>query len=235
MIETIVTLWVFFWLYLIFKGILYAVGFFVELIHTLIDPSHEMFSGDFWKFEWFKKHSGPSTSYDNGGDYTVSSRELREYKEELRSEKAASDYASYRSMGYSRDEADDRMLQDGYSRDERDTASYNYNKGCYIATASLQGNIPYDDLLPLKQWRYDVMEKSKFGNKLSNYYRSTAPELAKKVEQMPVLASFLRNWFIRPSLSMVTKKRTFFRNVLLYINFFFVLGLTTIFTKFKKF
>jgi len=211
------------------------VGTVVELIWKIVDSDHEMFSGDFWKFEWLQSsgtsNSGNSSDYDNSS----SIREVEEYKAELRSEKAASDYASYRSMGYSRDEADDRMLQDGYSRDERDTASYNYNKGCYIATASLQGNIPYDDLLPLKQWRYDVMEKSKFGNKLSNYYRSTAPELAKKVEQMPVLASFLRNWFIRPSLSMVTKKRTFFRNVLLYINFFFVLGLTTIFTKFKNF
>lgn len=224
-------LWALFVLYWVCKAILYMVGLVVESIRKLINPSHEMFSGDFWKFEWWENFLSSAGSSGSSSDM----RFEREWEEKQRADKAYNSYKSYRNMRMDDDEIDDRMRWDGYSKDERDNARYEYNKGCYIATASLQGNIPYDDLLPLKQWRYEVMEKSKFGNKLSNYYRRTAPELAKKVDQMPVLASFLREVFIRPSLVMVTKKRTFFRNVLLYINFFFVLGLTTIVTKFKKF
>jgi len=209
-----------------------AVGVVVEIIWWIVNPSHKMFSGEFWKFEWLE---GLGTAPNVGGDCYPSGLELDEYKRELRAEKAYKSYKSYRGMGMSEDDIDDRMRWDGYSKSERDSASSKYNSSCYIVTASLQGDIPYDDLLPLKQWRYDVMEKSKLGNKLSNYYRRTAPELAKKVDQMPVLASFLRECFIRPSLVMVSKKRTFFRNALLYINFFFVLGLTTVFTKFKRF
>jgi hypothetical protein len=208
-----------------------AVGVVVEVIWKIIDFDHKMFSGDFWKFEWLSNFFQTS---ENSHSFNEAKFD-REWEEKQRADKAYDSYKSYRSMQMDDDTIDDRMRWDGYSKDERDNAKYEYNKGCYIATASLQGDIPYDDLLPLKQWRYEVMEKSEFGNKLSNHYRRTAPELAKKVDQMPVLASFLREWFIRPFLTMVNKERTFFRNVLLYINFFFVLGLTTIFTKFKKF
>ncbi len=209
------------------------VGVVVEIIWKIIDFDHKMFSGKFWTLEWL---SDAVSSNDTSNTSAFNeSRFDRQWEEKQRAEKAYDSYKSYRGMGMSEDDIDDRMRWDGYSKSERDSASSKYNSSCYIVTASLQGDIPYDDLLPLKQWRYDVMEKSKLGNKLSNYYRRTAPELAKKVDQMPVLASFLRECFIRPSLVMVSKKRTFFRNALLYINFFFVLGLTTVFTKFKRF
>lgn len=158
----------------------------------------------------------------------------REWEEKQRTEDAYKDYKRIRSYTSNAEEIDDQMRFEGYSKDEIDNASYEYNKGCYIATASFQGNIPYDALLNLKHWRYEVMEKSRFGSKLSNYYRKTAPNLAADVEKMPILCNFLRECFIKPSLLMVTKKRNIFRNILLYINFFCVLGFTTLFTKFKK-
>ena len=206
-----------------------VIGFVIEVIKKIVDFDHEMFSGDFWEFEWVKTLFGFGSSVNNQAEVE------RRVEEEFRAKDAYDTYKSYRNMQMDENDIDDFMRIKGYSRDERDEARRDYNSGCYIATASLQGDIPYDDLLPLKQWRYEVMEKSEFGNKLSNHYRRTAPELAKKVDQMPVLASFLRECFIRPSLVMVSKKRTFFRNALLYINFFFVLGLTTVFTKFKRF
>jgi hypothetical protein len=213
-----------------------AIKWLVDCFIDIIDPDRKFFPKEEKKKEksaWGSDESNYSANSGSSSDY--SSSDIRREIEQDRRDAAYNDYSSYiRYMDD--DEAEDQLRIKGYSYSDIADAKGRYNSGfCYIATASLQGNIPYDDLLPLKQWRYEVMEKSKFGNKLSNYYRRTAPKLAKKVDQMPVLASFLRECFIRPSLVMVTKKRTFFRNALLYINFFFVLGLTTIFTKFKRF
>lgn len=204
-----------------------AIAWLVERFIDIIDPDRRVFP----KKEEPTENDGSISYKQRDYDYNDIRREI----EQERRDNAYNDYSNYiRYMDEG--EVEDQLRAEGYSFSDIEDARGRYHSGlCYIATASLQGDIPYDDLLPLKQWRYDVMEKSEFGNKLSNHYRRTAPSLAKKVDQMPVLASFLREWFIRPSLAMVSKKRTFFRNVLLYINFFFVLGLTTIFTKFKKF
>jgi len=216
-----------------------VIGSIVEIIWKIFDPSHDMFSGKFWTFDWvFGWVPSSRSSFSDSGNSDDNHNEDRDYKEwkaDQRAQKVYNEYKRYRNIGYSDDEAEAKMRRDGYSRDEYYSARNEYNKGCYIATASLQGGILYEKLLPLKQWRYDVMERSNFGNKLSNYYRRTAPELANKVDQMPLLGRFLRECFIKPSLSIVTKKRNAFRNILLYINFFLVLGLTTILTKFKKF
>ena len=78
--------------------------------------------------------------------------------------------------------------------------------GCYIATASLQGNLNYEDLLPLKDWRYNVLEGSAFGHRLSNYYRRTAPSTALKVERRHKLSLVLRSVFVKPALMLVERR-----------------------------
>jgi hypothetical protein len=101
-----------------------AVGVVVEVFWKIIDPSHKIFSGEFWKFKWLKSllESSGQTSHFNETEFD------RKWEADRRSEKAYDDYKSYRGMGMSSEDIDDRMRYDGYSKDERDSASYKYNK-----------------------------------------------------------------------------------------------------------
>lgn len=106
--------------------------------------------------------------------------------------------------------------------------------GCYIASASLQGTMDIDQLDPLKEWRYKVLERSHVGKLLSDFYRSTAPRIAAKVGRMPRLARLLRVWFVKPALFIVNKPRSIWRSVKL--SFLFITGMliATLGTLFKN-
>lgn len=96
--------------------------------------------------------------------------------------------------------------------------------GCYIATASLQGAIPIEDLEPLKSWRYKTLETNRFGNRLSTYYRETAPFIARKVEHMPRLSKLLRNCIVKPAIQLSQRQPSLVRDTLLTI--LFLIGLS---------
>lgn len=98
-------------------------------------------------------------------------------------------------------------------------ADVDRRSSCYIATASLQGKILSEDLQPLKNWRYTVLESNSIGKHLSNYYRRTAPGIAAKISAMPLFSTMLRNMFVRPALSIVKKKRNFVRDFSLWVIF----------------
>lgn len=102
-----------------------AIGAVVEIFWKIISPSHEMFSGDFWKFEWLKrlwKSAGKTPTYNEA-------RFEQKWEADQRAKEAYNAYKSYHSMQMDKNDIDDRMRLDGYSKDERDNASYKYNKG----------------------------------------------------------------------------------------------------------
>ena len=101
-----------------------AVGVVVEVFWKILDTSHSMFSGGFWKFVWLKSlwDSAGKTPHFNEAEFD------RKWEADRRAEKAYDDYKSYRGMGMSSEDIDDRMRHEGYSKDERDNASYKYNK-----------------------------------------------------------------------------------------------------------
>lgn len=107
--------------------------------------------------------------------------------------------------------------------DKNDNSS-NSGGGCYIATASLQGAMPIEVLDPLKEWRYTILEKSSFGNRLSGYYRRTAPSIAKEIAGMPRVSAFLRNTIVKPAVSLANRPSSLARNVALYS--LFLIGLS---------
>lgn len=105
-----------------------------------------------------------------------------------------------------------------------DNSSNNSSGSCYIATASLQGAMPIEILEPLKQWRYVVLEKSSFGNRLSSYYRRTAPQLAKEIAGMPRMSAFLRNTIVKPAIRLANRPPSVARNTGMFT--LFLIGLS---------
>jgi hypothetical protein len=97
--------------------------------------------------------------------------------------------------------------------------------GCFIATASIKGDIPVDALTPLKTWRYNVMETSLLGQKLSTHYRRTAPDVARKIGNMPRVAAFLRICFVIPAIVIAQKPKSYLRDSALWA--IFILGSLT--------
>jgi len=87
-----------------------------------------------------------------------------------------------------RDRADDE-LQGGFSSGDF----------CYVATATL-GTHAFSELGLLKSWRYAELESSRFGLRLSNYYRRTAPRVAKHLSNRPVLRASFRTIFVKPAI-----------------------------------
>ena len=102
--------------------------------------------------------------------------------------------------------------------DEPEEKSSN-SGGCYIATASLQGAMTVEVLNPLKEWRYTILERSSLGGRLSNYYRRTAPEVAKMVSEMPILGTVLRTLIVNPAVRIANRPRNLANNILLYVLF----------------
>jgi len=90
---------------------------------------------------------------------------------------------------------------------------------CFIATATLQGNYSESVLIPLKDWRYRIMESSRFGMYLSNNYRQFAPKIAYQISDMPKASEFLRKFFVFPAIKL-SKNPGFVSNLLLWIIFF---------------
>jgi hypothetical protein len=105
---------------------------------------------------------------------------------------------------------------------------------CFIATASLQGRMPLESLISLKLWRYSVLESTKPGRILSNFYRKSAPEIARKVETRPVVSAFLRTKFIQPALGIVQKRQTLLRDLSLSILFLSMLSAAILLTAFDE-
>ncbi|MFH1388605.1 MAG: CFI-box-CTERM domain-containing protein [Patescibacteria group bacterium] len=70
---------------------------------------------------------------------------------------------------------------------------------CYIATATL-GTYAFAELDLLKSWRYSELESSRLGMWLSNYYRRTAPDVAKRLPNKPVLRASFRTIFVEPAI-----------------------------------
>ncbi|GEM_PF-6613953 len=91
--------------------------------------------------------------------------------------------------------------------------------GCYIATATLQGNIPVTILNPLKLWRYTVLESTASGLYLSEFYRRTAPAMAAKVQGMPQASKLLYKVFVAPALLLVALPKTLLRDIALVLVF----------------
>lgn len=103
--------------------------------------------------------------------------------------------------------------------DEDDEDTRKPSGGCFIATATLQGNYSESVLIPLKDWRYRIMESSRFGMYLSNNYRQFAPKIAYQISDMPKASEFLRKFFVFPAIKL-SKNPGFVSNLLLWIIFF---------------
>ena len=94
---------------------------------------------------------------------------------------------------------------DLYDTSWRDSADNELQSGfgsgdfCYIATATL-GTRAFAELGLLKSWRYAELENSRFGLWLSNYYRRTAPRVAKHLPNRPVLRASFRTIFVKPAI-----------------------------------
>jgi len=101
-----------------------AVGVVVEVVWKIVYPSHQIFSGEFWKFTWLKSllESAGGTRHFNDAEFD------RKWEADQRSQKAYNSYKSYRGMQMDEDDIDTRMRNDGYSKSEREDASYKYNK-----------------------------------------------------------------------------------------------------------
>lgn len=158
-----------------------------------------------------KRHKGD----DEGGEYVLWTKEdgsmhKKYYDGPLKDE----------HQGY--DPNTKRSFSTGCDRDWE--SNEDDSSGCYIATASLQGSLTVDNLLPLKQWRYDVLERWRLGMYLSEYYRRSASPIAGKVEQMPRVGRLLRNTFVKPALWLSIRNESWFRDAALFI--IFLLGLT---------
>lgn len=106
---------------------------------------------------------------------------------------------------------------DSYETD--DDADYAGSSGCFIATATLQDNYPADILVPLKKWRYDVLETTFFGNILSKRYRNTAPRVAAKMQRLPRVCAFLRKYFVFPAIDLAEQAPSTSRNMKLLLLF----------------
>lgn len=134
-------------------------------------------------------------------------------------------------MSYLRD---DHGNGHNYDKDwDKDDNSSRSSGLCYIATATLQGREPVEVLEPLKQWRYDVLEKWGFGNKLSNYYRRTAPPIAKEVSQMPFIGAVLRNLLVKPAVILSQRPPSLMRDAALLCLFLVGLSIAEV-IKFTK-
>jgi hypothetical protein len=96
---------------------------------------------------------------------------------------------------------------------------YSRSNWCFIATATLQGDYQESILLPLKNWRYKVMEKTSLGRKLSDNYRKNAPEIAKQISDMPRASAFLRKVFVFPAIKL-SKKTGYPYDILLWMIYF---------------
>lgn len=92
-------------------------------------------------------------------------------------------------------------------------------EGCFIATATLGTSQNLKILDPLKSWRYQVMETSKFGLWLSSLYRSKAPEIAVKVSNLSFQKRVLYLLFVSPAIQVVGWKPSFVKNLALYTLF----------------
>lgn len=105
-----------------------------------------------------------------------------------------------------------------YDSDDDDNDSGSSRSSCFIATAVL----PFSNrtlLLPLKLWRYEVMESTILGHLMSNYYRKTAPEIADKLKKHPRVSEALRNWFVLPAIRSSMTPKGVFRDLVLHAYF----------------
>jgi hypothetical protein len=117
---------------------------------------------------------------------------------------------------------DDDGNKHNYDKDDKDDSDG--GGGCYITTAILcvEGCSVYA-LLPLKEWRYNVLEATSYGKLLSQYYRQTASPIALVMNQHPRLGKALYHLIVKPSIHWAAKKKTMTKNIVLY--FLFLIGL----------
>lgn len=75
-------------------------------------------------------------------------------------------------------------------------------EGCFIATACY-GTYSHPDVQFLRDWRDEVLLRSKIGNWLVSLYYTLSPILARRLSAQPAVSRFVRNWFLQPLVLML--------------------------------
>jgi hypothetical protein len=76
--------------------------------------------------------------------------------------------------------------------------------GCFIATACY-GNYDHPNVITLRNFRDDVLTKSKSGRMFISFYYKYSPAIARQIEKSVVIKRIIRNVLIHPLVSLTTK------------------------------
>lgn len=142
----------------------------------------------------------------------------------------------YKGYGYDDEELKRKYTSEwGYTEGNKIVKEANRSSDfCYIANASINGFMPLESLVPLKHWRYTVLEKSSIGLFFSNIYRRKAPAIAKKISSMPTACKAIRKFFVIPALHVLRQRKGFRRDFVMWVLFLTLMVTTKVMTTFKK-
>lgn len=84
------------------------------------------------------------------------------------------------------------------------------SSGCYIATATLKGGGSDAQLNFLRQWRDDVLNSTKLGRKMEQFYDMTGPTVAARVRGNFILANTFLYPFVKPAVWLAQQRRETF-------------------------
>ena len=177
--------------------------------------------------------------FDSGGSSSGPSGPVEptdSWLEEQEKNKRVEEVRGYRSIGYSKEEAESKYTSKwGYGDGNKAVGdAYRDSDFCYIATASINGFMTLESIEPLKYWRYTVLEKSSVGFFFSNVYRRKAPGIAKKISTMPTACLIVRKAFVTPALQILEKRKGVVRDFTMWFLFLTLILTAKVITMFRK-